>query len=703
MARRISACVIVAWCLVVGGCSGASSPPASSPRASQSASGQSASGEPASSAIVRTSAVAVGSSQQVAVKAAELTAQQVSALKQGWAENVSLSVGVPIQITSDKPLPAGGIQLSRTYQQPLPEGVAATMAYYDDVLGAWHAVPSALSPDRRTVTAVVHHVSLWTDFTGAIGTQVQGASTFGESAADWAYNQVGKVFDTHVGPPSCVGQPSWLKSKVFIQTTRGNPLLFCVGSDPKNAAVLDVKVRVNRGFAYSAHLGSATAWTDNSTSLSPSIDEAIAAVGHVDQPASKTWAAFSPKGSIVVGAGQELSFGATEQQIRAMGTGSTVLRLSPPSTLSFLVSTLGQLVGTRMPTTADGYATAAVTVAGCLSEVNAAHDAATWARAAQTCVGNLDGEATARLVALYLTKRGVDPVKAGKEAADLVGRASIYLALIGPVFSSMNFIGERTLADSARTVNVYPTVAQVNASTLRSAYVPADCRLPAQRLRNNSTTRGGPGSGWLVNTVGYADFAGLGYKQALTAYECTAGGVSWPEDLVLIGAGGKLLASLNLGSFVKAEHSDLTSVSTSGNTARITWDTYEGAGFYDVYQSATVSYASGHLVLSNHGVTYTPEAVTSAILNAQYAKKRSSLLDPAVVTDAQWQQLTTTYAAFIFTNDGTPGACTRSRSMATCAFSGVASGGTQATGSMVLQKAPGTRYGWRVADLQIHR
>lgn len=98
----------------------------------------------------------------------------------------------------------------------------------------------------------------------------------------------------------------------------------------------------------------------------------------------------------------------------------------------------------------------------------------------------------------------------------------------------MNYLGEHTLPDSARTVNVYTKAEQqVSATTLKTAEVPADCQLPAQRLRNNKTTQGSPGQGSLVHTVGYGDLARLGYKQALTAYLCSAGGVSWPEDLVL--------------------------------------------------------------------------------------------------------------------------------------------------------------------------
>ena len=649
--------------------------------------------------MTRTSAVSVGSDEKISIVRTALTSQQTTALRQGWPKDLTLNVGIPVKVSTSGRLPSGGIRLSRTYQRPLPAGFSASMAFYDDKWGAWHAVPSALSSDRRTVTALVHHLSLWTDFTGALGNVKTGASKAVRSSPDSAYYQVGKVFDTRVDPPKCSSKPQWLDSSIFIDTNHNNPLLFCVGRDPKHPSVLVVKARVNRGFVYNAYLGSATSWTYNSTFAGESTDDAIAAVGHLDQDLSKTWDAFSPQGSLLVGAGQELSFGATEQQIRAMRGTSTVLKLDPPSAVAFMVSTIGQLAGARLQMSADGYAAGAIAVAGCYSDVKAAHDPGTWTRAALTCLGNLD-ERAAKSLASYLTKRGADPVVAGKTAGRLLGRISIYLALFGPVFSTMNYLGEQVKPESARIVNVYPTIEQkVSAKTLQSAQVPADCQMPAQRLKNNVTTKGSPGQGNLIETVRYGDLAGLGYKQALTAYVCGAGGVSWPEDLVLIGAGGKLLASLNLGTFVPAEHSDLDTVSINDRTAQITWNTYEGAGFGHVYQSATVTYRSGKFVLSNHTITYSPEAVTSAILGAQFEKKRASLKDPHVVTDAQWEKLHSAYSDFVFTTDGSPGTCITAGATATCPFEGVKTGPVDVAGSMTLKKTPGTGYGWRVTKL----
>jgi hypothetical protein len=83
-----------------------------------------------------------------------------------------------------------------------------------------------------------------------------------------------------------------------------------------------------------------------------------------------------------------------------------------------------------------------------------------------------------------------------------------------------------------RTVTGFPKAQYVTMATLRTAEVPADCRLPAQRLVNGKTTHGFPGGGQIITDaakVGFADLAGLGYNQALTENGCSAGGVSWPR------------------------------------------------------------------------------------------------------------------------------------------------------------------------------
>ena len=277
-------------------------------------------------------------------------------------------------------------------------------------------------------------------------------------------------------------------------------------------------------------------------------------------------------------------------------------------------------------------------------------------------------------------------------------------ALTGPCFhtSLMRDIELTNEALGAVHDDLAGRVPEVTTATLKGAQVPADCRLPAQRLTNGHTTKGSPGEGWINSdkkTIGYNDFAGLGYKQALTEYGCTAGGVGWPDVLVLIGAGGALLASYDLGKHDGQEHSAVSSVTPTGNAAEVTWTSYEGAGSYFVHHQARVSYASGTLLLANDVATYTPVAVAEDIASAQYEKRRSFLKDPNVITDDMWAELVGTYRSYIFTVGFTD--CPTAGNTAVCDISFISDSGGERTGTMTLTRSPGTLYGWRVTDLTL--
>jgi hypothetical protein len=255
-------------------------------------------------------------------------------------------------------------------------------------------------------------------------------------------------------------------------------------------------------------------------------------------------------------------------------------------------------------------------------------------------------------------------------------------------------------------VTVFPKVEAVTASTLRTAQVPAYCRLPAQRLVNGATTKGSPGGGSIATKaplVGYADFTGAGYKQALTEYGCSAGGVSWPEVLVLIGAGGRLLSSYELGKRDRQEHSNVRSVTASGNSAAVDWDSYEGAGFYFVHHRATVRYSDGKLVLDNQIDQYTPAAVIGDIVLAQYEKKRSTLRDPNVVSDALWSELIGTYRNYSFLGGDLTESCTASGATVVCrgTYYDTTTSYHEFPVTFTLTKTPTTAYGWKLTGLDM--
>lgn len=213
----------------------------------------------------RTRVAIAGSTAKVSISSPELTAAQTGAVK-AWSAQIPLAVGRPVRISTPAPLPAAGARITRTYAEPLPAGSAATLAYYDAALGAWEAVPSTLATDRRSVTAVVHHFSLWIDIASGAGKAWTTLSNGVQNAADWAYYQVGKVFDTRVGAPSCSGgKPVWLSSVTYIAYDRNNPLLFCNGTDPKQSELAVIKARVNRGIGFDATVSGTPSWQYNST------------------------------------------------------------------------------------------------------------------------------------------------------------------------------------------------------------------------------------------------------------------------------------------------------------------------------------------------------------------------------------------------------------------------------------------------------
>jgi len=76
-----------------------------------------------------------------------------------------------------------------------------------------------------------------------------------------------------------------------------------------------------------------------------------------------------------------------------------------------------------------------------------------------------------------------------------------------------------------------------------------------------------------------ADLTGDGGIDTVAAFLCSAGGVSWPNVIAVYGPGTVLLGSVDLGDYVEAEHSDVTSMKADGNTIRLKWTSYDGCCF----------------------------------------------------------------------------------------------------------------------------
>lgn len=148
----------------------------------------------------------------------------------------------------------------------------------------------------------------------------------------------------------------------------------------------------------------------------------------------------------------------------------------------------------------------------------------------------------------------------------------------------------------------------VTLETLTTAEVPENCAMPRQRLVGGvakDPTGANPyaegrfagENGRLIH--GFGDLAGLGYTQALVSYGCSAGGVAWPETLVLVGEGGAMLASFDLGAVRETNRASVATITVEGGAATVTWSSYNGASFDMVRHTSTVTYSSGRLTLKD--------------------------------------------------------------------------------------------------------
>ena len=139
-----------------------------------------------------------------------------------------------------------------------------------------------------------------------------------------------------------------------------------------------------------------------------------------------------------------------------------------------------------------------------------------------------------------------------------------------------------TRSDHTRvTIAVDSSVAttSLSAKDLLKAPIPASCRHPAGRLVSGSlplpSSLHSPSPGFatvlkdkdtrkfLVQPV-TADLTQDGTSELAGVLLCSAGGVSWPELILVYITGPKLLGYINLGRVTPAEHSDVISMDANG-------------------------------------------------------------------------------------------------------------------------------------------
>ena len=152
---------------------------------------------------------------------------------------------------------------------------------------------------------------------------------------------------------------------------------------------------------------------------------------------------------------------------------------------------------------------------------------------------------------------------------------------------------------------------------IESARIPASCKHPAARLsggvKDFGTTASGAsrGSATLISRtrstavpIRHPLFALQRGTSSLGADEvvpisCDAGGVGWPDTIVLYKRSGAILASVDLGPIADKEHASVTAVSLRSNHFRAHWDAYDGAGFHLRHEAGTFTLRHGKLVASH--------------------------------------------------------------------------------------------------------
>ena len=403
-------------------------------------------------------------------------------------------VTVPARFEVPGGLPAGGVRLTRTYAAPLPTGVEASFVYFDPELSGWQVAASVLSEDRRTLTADVDHLSDWADvvfgppgpieqaraaFAAAGATVVDAAaqgldrlSAFQESArqafiqgTDWAYYGVGAVFDVRVDRPTCEGKvPDWALTAVEPAHDKNNPILFCVGRDPKRSDLIVVKARVNRGFGYFARTSVEPEWIHNSTYDQGLLDSTLKIVTELDRSFA-TEVTEVTGGGRLVGPGEEIAMGYTEEQVRE-AEGQPILVLDLPGPEGFLATVIAKQLVSAGLDYPSSVVTGILLLATCVKDLTGVRDSPlAIGAAAVSCLQAAD-ETVARRLSLALLKLGKSPKRAGELAGSAIAKATIYLALIGPVFNILNWSAEHTVDEAIRSVSVFAKPVRCNLSDI---------------------------------------------------------------------------------------------------------------------------------------------------------------------------------------------------------------------------------------------
>lgn len=413
--------------------------------------------------------VTVEGDKKPTVAAADLGAPERAGIESiaSIAGEGGIVFGTPIEIDMEGELPEGGAILTRTYAAPLPDGSAATFAYWDEEGAAWSAVPTTLSDDRITITATVTHFSTWLEVVVAntrsgFNSVVDAASSAGQAVATWTTQAVttaaeatlwsyGNIASVRVELPECDGTPPIWVTTHTLQDDPTHPVRLCVGHDSQDPDLLVVKARSNRAYGFSVDLTVNPAWEYNSTGEN-NLATVISTIGGVDAAIGQSVAELLNQGRFV-GGGEEISFGLPASAFRDYGA-DHLLRLSPPSIPQFLLSTLAQEIVASGISKVDGVLGAAIVVASCASAYSRITDIGNASSAIVTCVSSMADQGASTLTNA-LIKVGREQGAAFTAAKKMLGRASMVFAIFSGGAAAIDYSLENVAySDADRTVQV---------------------------------------------------------------------------------------------------------------------------------------------------------------------------------------------------------------------------------------------------------
>lgn len=339
-------------------------------------------------------------------------------------------------------LGSGGAVLTRRLSQPLGAGETAALMYFDAGNGMWRTVPSVVSPDRRTVTARVHHFSEW---------------------AAAILHGIAGLLGARADAPDCghTPRPKWVDTAVYVDDQNA-PLRVCVAGESGNNVL--IKVAVNRGYGVRIH--TAIAPTHFAIDLgdgpidlisdgvvrAPQLVQLVSGHGHQDFP---------------VLAGQTATFAFSESAVRASGSAPLISAQLDPfdaavgTVFDLIVGKITDNESDKRVARAGAYIGAYATVAQCVGEIVKPFSQGHWSAAisgATKCLSD-----TAETVTTVTAGALADafPRADTKELAGLsakLGKALKALGAISIGLDATEWFNDHRLDHAGFEVHVFPAI-----------------------------------------------------------------------------------------------------------------------------------------------------------------------------------------------------------------------------------------------------